>query len=87
MTIKLHIERLVLDGLPIARRHGPCVQAAIEAELGRSLAGRALAVDGGSGPGAAAGRANTIHLPVTGDPALVGTRIAQAIRRSLGKLP
>ena len=36
-NIHLHIERLVLDGLPIDRGQGPHVQAAVEAELTRLL--------------------------------------------------
>ena len=37
MNINLHIERLILDGLPITRQQGPHVQAAVEAELTRLL--------------------------------------------------
>ena len=36
-NIHLHIERLILDGLPIERAQGPHVQAAVEAELARLL--------------------------------------------------
>ena len=35
MNIQLHIERLVLDGLPLTRREGALVQAAVETELAR----------------------------------------------------
>jgi hypothetical protein len=38
MKINLHIENLVLDGLPLARRDGPAVQAAVQQELARLLA-------------------------------------------------
>lgn len=37
MTVNLHIDRLVLDGLPIGAQEGPLVQAAIEAELARLI--------------------------------------------------
>ena len=37
MKINLHIERLVLEGLPIARTQGPLIQEAVQAELGRLL--------------------------------------------------
>ena len=43
MNIKLHIERLVLDGLPVTRSQGPLVQAAMEAELARLMAEGGLA--------------------------------------------
>lgn len=41
MIVNLHIDRLVLDGLPLGSHEGPLVQAAVEAELRR-----ALSVDG-----------------------------------------
>jgi hypothetical protein len=37
MKINLHIERLVLDGLPVAGREGAQLQAAVESELARLL--------------------------------------------------
>jgi uncharacterized membrane protein len=42
MNINLHIERVILDGLPIARHQAPQIQAAIEAELSRLLASGGL---------------------------------------------
>ena len=38
MNINLHIERLVLDGLPVAPSQGAQVQALVERELARLLA-------------------------------------------------
>jgi hypothetical protein len=38
MIINLHIEKLVLDGLPLERRDGPLLQAAVQQELARLLA-------------------------------------------------
>ena len=49
--IKVHIERLVLEGLPVGRSQGPQVQAAVQAELSRLLA------EGGLGQELAAGGA------------------------------
>lgn len=37
MNINLHIEKLVLDGLPVGTHEGPLVQAAVEAELARLI--------------------------------------------------
>ncbi|MFL6211740.1 MAG: hypothetical protein ACJ74W_23030 [Pyrinomonadaceae bacterium] len=42
MNINLHIERLVLDGVSLARGHEPLLRAAIEAELSRLLATNGL---------------------------------------------
>jgi hypothetical protein len=36
-TINLHIDRLVLDGLPVAGQDGPLIGAAVETELARLL--------------------------------------------------
>ncbi|MET0309935.1 MAG: hypothetical protein ABW023_14610 [Sphingomonas sp.] len=44
MIVNLHIDRLVLDGLPVGTHEGPLVQAAVEAELARLL-GNALPSD------------------------------------------
>lgn len=38
MIVNLHIERLVLDGMPIGSHEAPLVQAAVEVELARLLA-------------------------------------------------
>lgn len=43
MSLRLHIECLVLEGLPLKPADGPAVQAAIEAELTRLLGERGLA--------------------------------------------
>lgn len=45
MRINLHIERLLLDGLPIERRQGPEIQEAIEMELTRLLAAQGFTAD------------------------------------------
>ena len=39
MNINVHIERLVLEGLPVTDPDSPIVQAAIETELARIVAG------------------------------------------------
>jgi hypothetical protein len=43
MNLTLHIERLVLDGLPVTSSNGVLLQAAVEAELGRLLASELMA--------------------------------------------
>jgi hypothetical protein len=37
VNIHLHIDRLILDGLPVTSAHAPIVKAAVEAELARLL--------------------------------------------------
>ena len=51
MNIHVHIERLVLDGLPVAPGRGDLVREAVEAELTRLLA------EGGLVPGLTSGGA------------------------------
>lgn len=83
-NIHLHIERLILDGLPIERAQGPHVQAAVEAELTRLLAGNGLASDlqgGGAVPNL---NVNAIQLAAGSGPAQIGTQIAQSVYGGIG---
>ena len=84
MSIGIHIERLILDGLPIARRDRPRLQAAIEKELARLLANGSLAVDlqtPGMLPHLTGG---TLELTGDEESRLLGKRIARAIYRGIG---
>jgi hypothetical protein len=85
LNINLHIERLVLDGLPLTRHDGPLVQAAVEAELSRLLTAQGLApslLNGGAMP---AVRGDSIHLASQSSPSQMGTQIAQAVYGGLSK--
>ena len=42
-SLQLHIERLVLEGLPVSPAQGPAISAAVEAELTRLLTIEGLA--------------------------------------------
>ena len=84
MNIRVQIERLILDGLPVAGSQGPLVQAAVEAELARLIA------EGGLAPGLLAGGAapylpaGALQLAAESDPAGLGTQIAQALYGGIG---
>jgi hypothetical protein len=83
-NIHLHIERLILDGLPIERAQGPHVQAAVEAELSRLLTENGLNATwkaGGAVPGV---RASAIQLPSGSSPAEMGIQIAQSVYSGIG---
>jgi hypothetical protein len=83
MNINLHIERLILDGLPITGSQGELVQAAAEAELARLLTDGGLAPTwrtGGAVPGI---RVNPLQLTVESDPVQIGQHIAQTIAGGL----
>ena len=85
-NIHLHIERLILDGLPIERAQGPHVQAAVEAELSRLLTENGLTADlqaGGSMPSV---NAAAIQLMPGHSPTQMGTQIAQSVYSGIGTL-
>ena len=85
MNIQLHIERLVLDGLPLTRREGAVVQAAVETELARLLTAEGLPpvlAGGGMTPSLAA---PGVSFTPGGDPAALGMQIARSVYGSLGK--
>ena len=79
MNINIHVERLILEGLPISHSQRPLVQAAAEAELAQLLAAEALApslMAGGAMPHIPAG---SIQLTSDGNPHALGQQIAQAV--------
>jgi hypothetical protein len=82
--VELHIERLVLEGIPLGPGHAERVQAAVESELARLLADRGLA------PGLAAGGARPslsggeMSPAPSSDPDGLGTGIAQAVFTGIG---
>jgi hypothetical protein len=85
MNIRLHIERLILDGLPVTRAQGPRVKAALEAELTRMLVeggGLSQELQRGVIPQVRAG-----NLPFTAEssPAQLGKQIAQSVYGGIGR--
>ncbi len=82
--IKVHIERLVLEGLPVEPRHGPQIQAAVEAELSRLMSEGGLAPELASGGAVPSVQANGINS-VGGSPAQIGRQIAKAVYGGMGR--
>jgi hypothetical protein len=85
MNIHVHIDRLVLDGLPLAPADGQRVQAAFEAELGRLLAAegpRSHLRVGGMVPSLPAGDLRLAHQS---DPASLGHQLAGAVYEGIGQ--
>ena len=85
MNINLHIERLILDGLPITPSQGPVVQAAVEAELTRLLTENGLAASLQTDLAVPSVRANGIQLTAGSNPAQMGTQIAQSVYSGMMK--
>ena len=87
MTIRVRIDRVILDGVPFSAAQAPHVRAAIESELGRLFAERGVPRDR-SGGLLRAGATPSLRAPetrVTRDqPAANGRSIAGAVYRSLG---
>lgn len=84
MKLNLHIERLVLDGLPLTHAQGPLVQHAVEQELTRLMAG-GIAPDlhaGGLIPRATGG---AVQFANDASPKQLGTQIAESVHTTLGK--
>jgi hypothetical protein len=82
MNIRLHIDRLVLDGLSIGAHDGPLVQAAIEAELSRLLAG--IAPDAfGRGFAVPSLRAEAVPLDAGATPQGIGAQVARAVHKGV----
>lgn len=83
-NIHLHIERLILDGLPIERVQGRHVQAAVEAELARLLTENGLDPTLGAGGVVPGVDASGIQLSPGSSPAQIGRQIAQSVYGGIG---
>ena len=85
MKINVRIERLILDGLPIERRDGAAVRAAVEAELAELFNSGELSPALLSSSMVPSLRAAAIELQETVNPTGLGQQIAQAVHKSLDK--
>ncbi len=84
MKIKLHIERMVLDGLAVDRTHGGRVRAAVEHELRRLLASGGVAPELKSGGAVPSVRGGNIRVEERSRPADLGKNIAGAVYGGIG---
>lgn len=84
MTIRVHIDRLVLDGLPLDRRDAAAVQAAVVAELSRLI--ESSEFPAGLRTGGAVDRLSggNIAVEARSRPDGIGSEIAGSIHRSIG---
>ena len=81
MNLNVHIERLVLEGLPVTPAQSARVLAAVQNELAQALAEprKHPTPVGGTQHRAV----HTIHLAPGGSPALLGRQIARAVHAAL----
>jgi len=85
MNIHLHIDELVLEGLPPNATDADTVKAAVAAELARMFAGGDLAPGlrhGGARPPVAT---DDIHLGKDGNATDLGRRIGQTLYRGINR--
>ena len=85
MNINLHIDRLVLDGLPIEHQDGLRVKAAVEAELSRLLTANGLANSLRAGVAMPSVPAPGIQMSRDRNPTRLGQEIGRAIYGGIGK--
>jgi hypothetical protein len=85
MKIKLHVERLILDGLTLERLHGPLLQAAVENELARLLGAHGLGHEWRTGGAVPRARAPGFRLANEHTPNRLGQQIAQSVYSSIGE--
>jgi hypothetical protein len=85
MNINLHIERLILDGLPLEARDGAILRAIIEVEIARLLSQNADISNWQTSRTPSSVRANAIQLTDESSTAQIGRQIAGSIYESIGK--
>jgi hypothetical protein len=84
VNINLHIERLILDGLPVSALQGPAVRAALERELARALAAGGLPGQWGMGGAVPRLPMQQFNLAPGERPDAIGRHIARSLHRGIG---
>jgi hypothetical protein len=83
MNLHVHIEHLVLHGLPVRSNQRQLLQAAVEMELARGLAAGDPSSIVLEGSALAKVATEPINLPSRPDPLTLGRRIAHAVQGGL----
>jgi hypothetical protein len=83
MDVRLHIERLVLDGLPLGPRERRELEAALGAELGRLLAQGPLHPELAAGGAVPSLRAPDLPLVAGQGPQALGEGLARSLHGGL----
>lgn len=84
MNVRLHIDRLVLDGIDVSAADRPRLQAAIEQELTRLIGAGGISPELAGGVALPSVRAPQIALAPEAKPAQLGTAIAGAVYGGVG---
>ena len=86
MNINLHIERLILDGLPIEGGDGGSLRIAMETELTRLLTQSGDTPSLQTGTALPSVRADAIQLAAQNSPAQLGRQIAGSVHNGISKI-
>jgi len=84
MNINLHIDRLVLDGIPLDSHQRPLLQQALQGELTRLLANGNLHPDFAGGIALHKLTVPGIQLAESPQPTQLGQQIARAVYGGIG---
>jgi hypothetical protein len=85
MSIHVHIERVVLEGLPIRSEDGLAVRDALQTELARRLTEGGLAHEFAAGGAIPSLRAGPLRVEPRLGAAALGRRIAHSVYGGLGR--
>jgi len=83
MNLTVHIERLILDGLPVTSHDAHVVRTAVEAELTRLLAQQGIAPNWQRGAALPQLQGGPVHIPHGANPPAIGRKIASAVLQSM----
>ena len=84
MNIRLHIERLVVDGFSLQRADGRAVKAAVQNELTRLLGGNGLRHEFKQGGAVPQVNAGALEVGPKPSPRNLGTQIARSVYGGIG---
>ena len=84
MSVRIHIERLVLDGFGLNGASGSRVQAAVQSELARLLAGQGLSETLRAPAAMPSLRAGAFSPAPGASPAQLGREIARSVHAGIG---
>ncbi len=85
MNIRLHIDRLVLDGVPLEAGGAQGLQSALEGQLAQLLAEGGLSADLRRGGALRSIRAGNVQIPARPNGSQLGGQIARAVYEGIGK--
>jgi hypothetical protein len=84
MRVRVHIERLILDGLPLGGLDGPRLQAALSEELTRLIGAQGISAELRNGGAYPSLPTEALFLARDENPRRLGTRVAKAVFSRIG---